>query len=294
MLRTRLLFGPVLLAALFAVFWIDERFARPGGTGLSWFLRPGFALLAAGLIVSPLAAWELKQLYRALGASVSRGMLMVGGIVGMCVPWLLPESLQPLTAFAIVGTAAAGVLVMSMVWHSRTRSSKGVLVAAGAALLSFVYFGLMFGFVLVLRREHSAWAVLGVLVITKSCDIGAYFTGKLIGRHKLILWLSPGKTWEGLVGGVVVASSLGVLFAWLLTHHMISAETPPITWWHGALLGAMLAITGQTGDLIASLLKRDAGVKDSSSLLPGFGGVLDVIDSVLPAAPVAYWLLHRG
>jgi phosphatidate cytidylyltransferase len=294
MLRTRLLLGPLLLAALFAVFWIDERFARPGGIGASWFLRPGFALLLTGLVVSPLAAWELKQLYRALGASVSRGMLMAGAIVGMSVPWLLPETLQPLTAFTITGTAAAGVLLLSMVWHSRTRSSKGVLVAAGAALTSFVYFGLMFGFVLVLRREHSAWVVLGVLVITKSCDIGAYFTGKLVGRHKLILWLSPGKTWEGLIGGIITASALGVAFAHLVTYHTISPGSPPIAWWHGALLGAMLAITGQTGDLVASLLKRDAGVKDSSSILPGFGGVLDVIDSLLPAAPVAYWLLHRG
>jgi phosphatidate cytidylyltransferase len=183
---------------------------------------------------------------------------------------------------------------MSMVWHSRTRSSKGVLVAAGAALTSFVYFGLMFGFILVIRSEHSAWVVLGVLFITKSCDIGAYFTGTLIGRHKLIQWLSPGKTWEGLIGGIVTASALGVVFAWLVSRRAISPGTSPMDWWHGALLGALLAVTGQTGDLIASLLKRDAGVKDSSSLLPGFGGVLDVIDSLLPAAPVAYWLLHRG
>jgi phosphatidate cytidylyltransferase len=184
------------------------------------------------------------------------------------------------------------VLLGSMVWHSRTRSSKGVLVAAGAALLSFVYFGLMFGFVLALRREHSAWVVLGILVITKSCDIGAYFTGKTIGRHKLILWLSPGKTWEGLVGGVVTAAALGVLFAYLVTTQGISEAPHVMAWWHGALLGAFLAIAGQTGDLVESLLKRDAGVKDSSSLVPGFGGVLDIIDSLLPAAPVAYWLLH--
>jgi phosphatidate cytidylyltransferase len=294
MMRTRLLLGPVLLAALFAVFWIDERFARHAGVGISWFLRPGFAMLAAGLVISPLAAWELKQLYRALGFSVSRGMLMAGAITGMCVPWVLPPTLQPLTAFTITGTAAAGVLVMSMVWHSRTRSSKGVLVAAGAALTSFVYFGLMFGFILVIRSEHSAWVVLGVLFITKSCDIGAYFTGTLIGRHKLIQWLSPGKTWEGLIGGVFTASALGVMFAWAVSRGDLSPGTTPMDWWHGALLGALLAITGQTGDLVASLLKRDAGVKDSSSLLPGFGGILDVIDSLLPAAPVAYWLLHRG
>jgi phosphatidate cytidylyltransferase len=86
---------------------------------------------------------------------------------------------------------------------------------------------------------------------------------------------------------------LGVLFAWLAAEFgLVSGE--PRAWWQGALLGIALAITGQMGDLAASLLKRDAGVKDSSALVPGFGGVLDVIDSVLPAAPVAYWLLHRG
>jgi phosphatidate cytidylyltransferase len=296
MLRQRLLLGPVLLGALFLVFWIDQRFGvdEQVAHGARWFLRRGFALLVLGLVVTPFAAWELKQLFRALGMRVSRAMLIAGACVGMVLAWGIPGTLRPLTAFMLVSTAAGVVLFGALVWHSRTRTSKGVLVAAGAALLSFVYFGLMFGFVLALRREHAAWVVLGVLVLTKSCDIGAYFTGKTIGKHKLILWLSPGKTWEGLAGGILTAAALGVGFAWLVTEYRLSDELVSMTWWHGALLGAFLAITGQMGDLAQSLMKRDAGVKDSSSLVPGFGGVMDVIDSLLPAAPVAYWLLHRA
>ena len=120
-----------------------------------------------------------------------------------------------------------------------------------------------------------------VLLCVKFTDIGAFFTGKSIGRHKLIGWLSPGKTWEGLAGGLVVAAAVGAICApWL----------PELDWIKGALFGAILGLVGQGGDLLESLMKRDADVKDSGGSIPGFGGVLDVIDSPLMAAPVAYLL----
>ncbi|MHC4589988.1 MAG: phosphatidate cytidylyltransferase, partial [Planctomycetota bacterium] len=116
---------------------------------------------------------------------------------------------------------------------------------------------------LALRRSHSAWIVVGVVVATKACDTGAYFTGRAVGRHKLIPWLSPGKTWEGLIGGVALATAVGLA----------------------------LAAASRLGDLAVSLFKRGAGMKDSSTMLPGLGGVLDVLDSPLMVAPVAYWIL---
>ena len=146
----------------------------------------------------------------------------------------------------------------------------------------------MFGFLLAIRRHHEVWTVLWVLMVTKSCDIGAYFTGRAIGRHKLIPWLSPGKTWEGLLGGIVVASLVGAGGAWLLQQGRIE-PAPGV--WLGALAGLLFANVGQAGDLMASMLKRDAGVKDSGNTLPGMGGLIDVLDSPLLVFPAAYWLL---
>ena len=155
--------------------------------------------------------------------------------------------------------------------------------------MSFVYLGLMFGFVLAIRREHSVWVLLWIILVTKSADIGAFATGKLIGRHKLILWLSPGKTWEGLIGGVVLAAAVGAAgLAALKSWGLTPQETLPPAW-TGAAAGVLFGLTGVLGDLIASLFKRDAGLKDASHVLPGFGGVLDVLDSALLVAPVAYW-----
>jgi phosphatidate cytidylyltransferase len=149
--------------------------------------------------------------------------------------------------------------------------------------------GLMAGFLLAIRREHEVWILGWIILIVKACDIGAYFTGKAIGTHKLIPWLSPGKTWEGLWGGVALSVVVSLLGLW-----MIDARTdyrvPGLLW--GVALGVVLAITGQVGDLLESLLKRDAGKKDSGHSIPGFGGVLDVLDSPLLAAPVAFWWLR--
>jgi phosphatidate cytidylyltransferase len=150
----------------------------------------------------------------------------------------------------------------------------------------------MTGFFLAIRRTHSAWWIVGIILVTKACDSGAYFTGRAIGRHKLIPWLSPGKTWEGLAGGIALATIAGLVMAaasrWLPT----AEDHVPL--WLGALCGVVFALVGQFGDLAVSLLKRGAGMKDSSSLLPGLGGVLDVLDSPLMVAPVAYWILVVG
>lgn len=155
------------------------------------------------------------------------------------------------------------------------------MASAGGSLLAIVYLGVLPGFFLPIRLTHSAGMVVSVLLMVKSADIGAYAVGRLLGRHKLIAWLSPGKTVEGFLGGLLLAAAVGGV----LTHY--SSE---FRWWQGTLGGIVLGAVGQMGDLLESLLKRDAGVKDSGQM-PGFGGILDLIDSPLLAAPVAYWML---
>lgn len=281
-----------MIVLLIASFWLDEELAGRS-TGIEgWTFPRGIVLMIVGVVLCAGATLELKRILRACGVLTSRRVLLASSISGLLVPWLVDPGVNPLTAVALTASVATAVLVSSFLWHARTRSPRGAAAAGGAALLSFVYLGLMFGFILALRREHSAWVVLGILVVTKSCDIGAFFTGTLIGRHKLIPWLSPGKTWEGLFGGIAVAAGMGALAVWLLRSTGAGGSEPSISWQHGALFGALFAIVGQAGDLMASMLKRDAGIKDSGAVLPGFGGVLDIIDSLLPVAPLAYWLLH--
>jgi len=137
---------------------------------------------------------------------------------------------------------------------------------------------------------HGAWCLISLLALIWCADIAAYFTGKAFGRRKLAPAISPGKTWEGAVGGIAagtlwVAASAGWpgSFGAALRH-----EFP---WWAVLLIAALLSALSIVGDLFESLLKRRAGVKDSSQLLPGHGGVYDRIDALLPVAPVALLLI---
>lgn len=143
----------------------------------------------------------------------------------------------------------------------------------------------------------ARWLILYLVVVVKASDIGAYFTGSFIGRHKLFPRISPGKTWEGLAGGLVSGVAASVLFA-RLAH---PAGAPAGTTAFGRLtldtfdvwfLGAFLASVGVLGDLVESLLKRSAGMKDSGQLFPGMGGILDVLDSLLFTAPALYFYLR--
>lgn len=300
MLKYRLLLGPIMILLLVVALWLDERLdglpipawlsgVLPAGHAATF--SPGLVILALGLILVPLAARELGAMCHKGGAPASRRWMSIAAIAGLLVCAFVPLKASPIHAVALVATVGTLVLVGSLIWHIRDKQTHGATAAVGAAMLAFVYLGLMFGFVLALRREHSAWVVAGVLVITKSCDIGAYFTGRAIGKHKLIPWLSPGKTWEGLLGGVIVAALTSIAGLLLYQEFLGTEGVGSLTVGYAALVGAVLAITGQGGDLLESVLKRDAGIKDSGRTIPGFGGVLDVLDSVLLAAPFAFWLL---
>jgi phosphatidate cytidylyltransferase len=296
-LRYRLTLGPLLIALLIALSWLDQWLQ---GKPLSPFWQsvlfqrepkapPGLAIFVVIIAASILASRELARILRDKGIQASKRVMTTASITGLLASCMVPSSWPGTVAAAVVSSAAVWVLVLSLVFYSRHRTVQGAVAAAGGTLLSFVYLGLMFGFILAIRREHSVWLLLWVILVTKSSDIGAFATGKLIGRHKMILWLSPGKTWEGFAGGIVLAALVGAGGLALL-HSLTDEPTPPA--WTGAVAGILFGLTAVLGDLIASLFKRDAGIKDSSHILPGFGGVLDVLDSPLLVAPVAYWWIH--
>jgi phosphatidate cytidylyltransferase len=128
---------------------------------------------------------------------------------------------------------------------------------------------------------------LSLILVVKLGDIGAYTLGRLFGRHKMAPVLSPGKTWEGALGAVLAACLGGWLSGFWLVPAMTTA-TGTVETWRWLVYGVLVGVFGLLGDLAESLIKRDVGRKDSSTWMPGFGGVLDILDSILFAAPVAY------
>ncbi|WP_236624889.1 phosphatidate cytidylyltransferase [Rhodopirellula sp. SWK7] len=176
---------------------------------------------------------------------------------------------------------------------------SGVLRRLTASMFTATYVGLPMSLLVVLRglgaddvsaTGASNWglaALLSMIAITKSTDAGAYFTGKSIGRRKLIPRLSPGKTWEGSIGGVVVATLVAAAcIAFLFPAISGPDSAPPLGL--ALVLGPLLAICGMVGDLAESLVKRACGAKDSGNLLPGLGGVWDVTDSLIFASLPAF------
>jgi phosphatidate cytidylyltransferase len=290
-MRERLLLGPVLIGALVGGLWLDEwldgRAAPWSGSGAT--LPPGIVVLGFCVLLAVLAARELAAIFASKGVEASKRILTTAALLGLGACCLVPSGVEAGAAVGAVGSAAVLVLIMALAFYSRHKSVEGVAAGTGAALVAFVYLGLMLGFMPAIRRDHSAWVLLWVLLVTKSCDIGAYFAGKAFGRHKLIPWLSPGKTWEGLVGGVVMSAAVSVAGLELLRS---AGVIPGVPLWAAVIPGVVFAVVGQTGDLLESMLKRDAGIKDSGKVLPGFGGVLDVLDSALLVAPLAFWLLR--
>ncbi|HRQ75281.1 MAG TPA: phosphatidate cytidylyltransferase [Phycisphaerales bacterium] len=282
MLKYRLITGPLLILLILGVVALDERFDAAGIGPRGWLL------LLIALVAGGLAAVEMTRIIQANALRTNIALTIAAVWAGTLAMYFGAHA-ETLAAGMLLPTSLTSVFVVSLLMFSRGNNVSGVLPAAGAVILAMAYLGVLLGFFLALRQHHSAWWIVGVVLTTKSCDIGAYFTGTAIGRHKLIPWLSPGKTWEGLAGGVVFATLVGLGMAAM--SRWLADPTDHIPLWLGAIAGGVFAVVGQLGDLAMSLFKRGAGVKDSSRILPGMGGVLDVIDSPLLVAPVAYWLL---
>jgi phosphatidate cytidylyltransferase len=159
-----------------------------------------------------------------------------------------------------------------------------VLLDVGAGAFVQVYVAFSAGFYLALTGvDGGEWWTLAALIIVVFTDVGAYASGLRFGRHKLAPLISPGKTWEGFAGSILVAIAFGAVLAPLMLQQ---------PWWVGAIMGVLLALVGTAGDLTESLIKRDLGIKDISTWLPGHGGFLDRLDSILPSAAVAYLIFQ--
>jgi phosphatidate cytidylyltransferase len=293
-LRNRLTYGPIMLACLMGLLWVDWRLEvwtqAPGQRGLA-----GVGLLVVLLIILPIAVTELARLFAARNIVPYRSIAAVG-----CGTLVLHAFLTQFAWFRVISTSSLAfiivfVMLLAALRRAWTRQTSEAMVRMAGTVLATLYLGGLAWFLIALRVKHSetggfrgsTMVIVMILLVVKFTDIGAYFGGRAFGRRKLIFWLSPGKTWEGLVFGLATAGVVAMICARFIE---------PLLWWKGLIFGIIIGGVGQLGDLLESLMKRDAAVKDSGQLVPGFGGVLDIIDSPLLAAPFAYLLfsVFRG
>ncbi len=307
MLKDRLKTSAVLISIAVWLLWMDAKFSKPGAEGL--YLLPLLLFFALG------TAFDFASLLKHSGRPIKRrSAVMATGIVTLssAVPlvWPLFDQTYPPACplgrlgWIVVGGITAVFLILlgeMRTYGTDDSGESGTIERASAAVFVSIYVGLPMALLVALRSLHSGnWglaALMTMIAVTKSADSGAYFAGKLLGKHKLIPRLSPGKTWEGAIGGVI-ASTL-VAFAcliWLFPEPTGQADggilSDPI--WGAILLGPLLALSGMVGDLAESLVKRDCQAKDSGSWLPGLGGVWDVTDSLIAAVLPAYLCFAAG
>lgn len=305
MLRWRLTLGAVFIGLLVALFWIDAR-------GIGDWHYPGIALVPLALLLTIGGTKEYLSLVRMREPDVLRCSLYAGNIALVATAAIRNPHASLNWQLAAFAVAFLLQVVIEVFRYDKDRSQR-VTERLGLGVLGLVYIGLLMSFVVRLRvvGHASLFPLISMLVVVKSADIGAYTVGRLFGKHKLAPKLSPGKTVEGLFGGLLF-SLLGAAvvshFTYFAVDHVgtdssggMLIETSNMTmvgvpsqFWNWFAYAIVVSITGTLGDLIESLFKRDFGRKDSSDWMPGFGGVLDLIDSPLLAAPVAWAFWHWG
>lgn len=241
---------------------------------LSLFLREeAFVVLA--LLATSGALWEFGRAVGTRGITIPLLPLWVGN-AGMLVSAYTAGPSATLVAFFLT---AGGVLV----WRVVDGGGPEAVRDAAAGVLAAAYVSFLAAFaVLLLAEERGPWLVLTLLLGAVANDTGGYVAGVLFGKHPMAPSISPKKSWEGAAGSLVLATGVGVGLA------VLALDAP---WWVGLLFGAGAVVTATVGDLAESLLKRDLGLKDMGTLLPGHGGILDRIDSMLMTAPAGYLLL---
>ena len=287
MLRTRLWMG-ALLIGLAVLLLLEDR----------WF-APWYPILFVCYLGAILAA--TRELLALLPDAVRPADALTMGFVGVIAGFNWWPALQGsrntppgletwdlILGCVVVGTVAAFVLEMR-----RFTGPDRITERVALTVFTLVYLGVLPSFLAQLRwLPHSTVAIALTVFVTKGNDIGAYFTGKfltgrLLGRHSMMPLLSPKKTWQGAAGGMLasVLVAVGIQAGWPVV---------PGGWVGAVCFGLTVGLAGIVGDLAESLIKRDLQTKDASQTVPGFGGVLDVVDSLLFAAPVAYLWFTLG
>jgi phosphatidate cytidylyltransferase len=247
---------------------------------LSLIFEPAFFMIVAGALIGSLC-FELTSALRFAGRDVPRLPSVVVGLAMVPLSFVFGVQGQWL---GLVG----GVLVVSL-WRvaelvrpSHRKPASVVWRDIGAGAFVQIYCSFLGSFMLVLAAEpNGANWTLATLIIVIAVDTGAYATGLNFGKHPMAPRISPKKTWEGFAGSVAASLIAAVLTSWLML------DEP---WWFGFVLGGVIIVTATIGDLSESLIKRDLGIKDISTWLPGHGGFLDRLDSTLPSAAAAYAL----
>ncbi|MEI6787922.1 MAG: CDP-archaeol synthase [bacterium] len=286
-----------------------------GGAGLLLFALPS---VIGVLVLTGLAALALVEFYgiqRNVGIPAFRNIGIASGVALLAASYVslnitvlagdtVQESWRELPALVITL-----VIFIIFVRQFPQKLNPQPLPTIACTMLGLVYVPLLLMFMLNLcfRWTPTAWnapfsptataLIVYLVLVVKASDMGAYFVGSLVGRHKMFPRISPGKTWEGLAGGFLAGIAASMILYWLWRSpdpNLPVAEFGrlSLTWGHALFLGAFLAAIGVVGDLVESLLKRSAGLKDSGQLFPGMGGILDVLDSLLFAAPALYFYLR--
>ncbi len=285
MLGWRLIISAILIPLLIGIFYLD---ARSGESALF--------LLVFAEILAIRSVWECADLVRDRSKRLQLPAMFSCAAAIVFAGWIphltgAASDTGDLNFVALI--YAFTVMLLCASEAARFRGPGGNIESLGTEILIVSYVGVLLAVTTQLRwiaGHEAGYLVLGSLLIcAKGGDIGAYTLGRLFGTTKLAPNLSPGKTQEGAVGAVVGAGLCGWLWLEFATP-LFNADWVPPAWYWAVLYGCVVGVVGLIGDLCESFLKRDAGKKDSAQLFPGFGGLLDMLDSVMYAGPAAYLL----
>ncbi len=247
------------------------------------FWKPAFMFIVVAAVV--VAIWELRQGLLAKDIDLPQEPLMLGGAVMVVVAYVSGTN-------ALVTATAVSALVV-MLWLLR-RGIAGYVKTATASVFTLIYVPFLGSFVALMLSEggrtgaglddDGVAGILTFILVTIASDIGGYIAGVLFGKHPMAPVISPKKSWEGFVGSLVFCLAAG----WALVVFLLEGD-----WWVGLVLGVIAVVMATLGDLCESVMKRDLGIKDMSQVIPGHGGLMDRLDSLLATIAPIWLLLHH-
>jgi len=278
MLKHRLFFGTLmtLLFTAIVIFdgWLDGSLTR--STADDKPVQGTVLCILIALLVIP-SQIELSKLAATRNLKVFLPVSITGSI--LLATWRFWQQIAGFRPEIYLLFISVFVLSALLLYQYARHGTSGVLANCGVNCFSMWYLGLLSSFCLAMRIEFGLWPMLMFVFVIKCSDIGAYAIGTLYGKRRFAPKISPAKSWEGMGGACAAAVIVAVGFA---------VGCGIMAWWMAVGFGLCFAFLGQMGDLAESMMKRDAERKDSANKVPGFGGVLDIIDSILIAAPLAY------